>query len=233
MGVGELLGDELGEALLVDRVHEREQGADRHGLDALARQTSDGAARGLLVEGRVDRAVEADALRHAEAPAPRYDGARRLQADVPDVLLVPAPQLDLVAKAVGGEQPRHRAVALDQRVVRDRGAVHERLDAPEEDVERQTLPSRELVEPFDDRERAVLGRAEALLEQHAFGLEQGEVGEGPADVDADAPAHAALSPPSRGAAAWPAAARRSRSSRVAASSIARSKSSTEPVSTTA
>jgi hypothetical protein len=140
-------------------------------------------------------AVEAHPFGDAEPAAARHQRGRRRQPHVPDVLLVAAPQLELVAEAVGGEEPGDGALALDQRVVGDRGGVDDRVEAGEERAESDALPCRQLLEPGHHGARGVVGRGERLLEHDgAVAAQEREVGEGAADIDADAAAHARRSP---------------------------------------
>ena len=80
-------------------------------------------------------------------PAPG-DGIGAGYAGVPDLLLVDPPHLDLVAVALGDEQPRGRTVHLDHRVVGGGGAVHEDLDLGAEVGERSPKALGQLGEPF-------------------------------------------------------------------------------------
>ena len=78
--------------------------------------------------GRSTVALEVHALGDRDARPAAGDRARARIVRVPDLFLVAAPQLDLVAVALGDEQAGGRAVHLDHRVVGGRGAVHEDVE---------------------------------------------------------------------------------------------------------
>ena len=94
-----------------------------------------------------------------------------------------------VAKARSGEQTGGRAVHFDQGVVRDRGAVDDRNDIPQEVGERTIASCRQLLEAVHHGQRAIGRGAEHLFEQDLLTVEQGKVGKRAADIDADAIAH--------------------------------------------
>ena len=119
-----LLGD-LAHALLVLRVDEREHEDDRQRLEAELLQAPQRGAHGGFVERHDDLAFVVEPFGNADAPAALRDRRRRRQRRVPDVFLVAAAQLDLVAMALRGDQPGHRAAHLDHRVVGGGRAVHD------------------------------------------------------------------------------------------------------------
>ena len=81
---------------------------DRERLDALQLHAPQRAPHRVLVERHDDVALEVEPLGHAVALAARTDRRRRRQRRIPDVLLVAAPDLDLVAMAVAGDEPGRR-----------------------------------------------------------------------------------------------------------------------------
>ena len=103
------------------------QVADRDGLDLGTGKLRDRGRQGLGIERRLDAAVGAHALAHAEPPIARHQRLGRRLAQVVAVVLEPLAHLEDVAVALGRQQPDARALALEQRVGRDRRAVHDAL----------------------------------------------------------------------------------------------------------
>ena len=127
LDVGVLLEDQLARAQLVHRVHVRVEEHDRDRRDAERRAGagSRGARRPrrAACRRRLRRSCRSGISRRTRRRAIGSGaGIRR----VPDVLLVAAPQLDLVAEALGDEEPGRRARHLDHRVVAGGRAVHDR-----------------------------------------------------------------------------------------------------------
>ena len=85
-----------------------------------------GVERGV-VERRQHRAVRAQAFAHAEPQLARHQRLGRRRAQVVAVVLQPLAHLDDVAMAFGGEQRDLGALAFEQRIGRDRRAVHDAL----------------------------------------------------------------------------------------------------------
>ena len=103
----------------------------RHRLDVeLGEALGDAAHRGF-VQRPPHGAVHVHALGHREAQLARH---QRPRLDDVDVVLVEAAlvrDLDHVAEAVGGDERGARALALDDGVGGERGAVHEHADVAE------------------------------------------------------------------------------------------------------
>src|SRR5206468_13098464 len=101
------------------------------------------------------------------------------------------PDLEDVAEALGGNEPRPGAAQLEQRVGGDGGAV-KHLDHV---ATAETCLVEDLAEPVDDGAGVVLHAGRHLLDvQASVGVEEDDVGEGAADIDRDAePAHASRS----------------------------------------
>ena len=92
-------------------------------------------------------------------------------------------------KPRGGDQRDARALALQDRVGRDRRAVHDLRDV----VDPERAAGERRLEPLGDTAAVVLGRREHLgALDRAVGCQEHEVGEGAADVDADARRHFAV-----------------------------------------
>ena len=225
--VGVLVGDDLRRPPLVVGVHEAEQ--EHHGdrLHAERLEAADPVADGVLVEGQHDVALEVAPLGDRDAGPPPGDGSGSGVGRVPDLLLVDPPHLDLVAVAFGDEQPGGRAVHLDHRVVGSGGAVDHDVEplAQLTDVEPEAFG--QLGKAVHHADRLVVERRRHLVEHDvAGGGDADDVGEGATDVDADAVAAG----PVRGQRA--AARCSTRRVAVASSSMARVRSSSEPVRTT-
>ena len=181
---GQKLDAEVRQRALVDRVAVGVQEADRDGLDARVLEPRDGRAGARLVQRREHAAVGLDALRDLEPQVARHQRRRLVDEEVVHVVAAFAPDLDRVAEARRREEPRPRALALDQRVGGQRGPVDQRADIGG--------PAARVVQQRDhallDGLRGVLGGREELADlDGACGVvHPDEVGEGPADVDADA-----------------------------------------------
>ncbi len=223
-----LLEHDLASAQLVHRV---EVGVEEHDRDRRDRRTPAGDAVACAPPPR----------RAASRPRPRPSSARRSRAGpaaarsaraaegrVPDVLLVAAAHLDLVAESLGDEQPGRRARHLDHRVVARGRPVHDRRRSAPAPPRSSRGPRRPRACPMpsstpSDWSLGVVGvfsrtTVPSERRQHA-------VGERPADVDAD-PVRQRRSGVHR------AARRSARSASVASWSRARVMSSSEPVMTT-
>ena len=156
-------------------VHE----ADRDGGDAASFQN----ARDLARRGDVERfehdAGGIDAFGHRQPVAPRHVRLDDVLVGVPEVFLVGAPDLDDVAKALGGHHGGARQPARDQGIGRDRGAVREQRDLGEVDSG--------LGHPAHDAVDGV-GRRRRLLDADQAGglIHDTDVGEGAADVNGHA-----------------------------------------------
>src|SRR5439155_15874 len=95
------------------------------------------------------------------------------------------PDLEDVAEALGGNEPRPGAAQLEQRVGGDGGAV-KHLDHV---ATAETCLVEDLAEPVDDGAGVVLHAGRHLLDvQASVGVEEDDVGEGAADIDRDAEA---------------------------------------------
>ena len=138
-------------------------------------------------------ALEVHALRDRDARPPARDRDRARIVRVPDLFLVAAAQLDLVAVALGDEQPGRRAVHLDHRVVGGGGAVHEDVEVAAERVELDAEALGELLEPVHHARRLVVERGRRLVEHDlARGRDADQVGERAADIDSYPETHVRL-----------------------------------------
>ncbi len=95
-----------------------------------------------------------------------------------------APDLEHVAEALGHQQRDARAAMLDDRIEADGGAMHQQADR----IRREPGGCKQCGETLGHRARRIGGRARLLVvdERGQVRMEQHEIGEGAADVDADA-----------------------------------------------
>ena len=133
--------------------------------------------------------TEPSARRRSRTPSRKLrgtSGCRRRRAQVVAVVLQPLAHLQHVAMAFGGEQRDLRALAFEQRVGRNRCAVHDALRLLQHLAAREVEPARELVEAGEHADRLVLRRRRRFRERgRAVRVDGDEVGKGAADVDAD------------------------------------------------
>lgn len=134
--------------------------------------------------GRVDRGehrpVRERPLAHLEAQVPLHHG-HEVPRQPPCLAAVAPAHFQVVAKAAGGEEPDACALALQERVGPHRGAVHDGRQVRDRAERGQAVE-----EPFGLVASA--GGHLRRLEGSGRLVEQKEVGEGAADVDADDPA---------------------------------------------
>ena len=164
------LGDDGAGAFLVPRVEIGEQEADRDRRHAFGLQ---GARRdqplpdGLAMPPPHQRPILPGDLLHD-----RVMLRALMTADMQDVAI-----------ARSRDHPRRRAVMLEDRVGRDRGAVQHERDA----LTRDPVALAELDQSAHDAVRRIVRRRRHLV-CHGFsacGVRIGEVGERPADIDSD------------------------------------------------
>ena len=178
--VREVRGERLAQRLLVRRVRVRVQETDRDALHALAPEALDDLRQLAELQRRQHRAVGPDALAHLGAEPTRHEGLRLGgQIDPVEVRTVHAADLDHVAEASRRDEPDRSDPALDDRVGDERGPVGERRAAA-----CHTAECREAVEHAAGR----IGRCRRHLQGGRVpgGVAGHEIGEGAADVDADA-----------------------------------------------
>ncbi len=164
------------------------QVAHRHRLDPLMLQDRDRAAERGPVEWRLDPAVGAQPLTHAEPQPARHQLLRRRQAQIVAVVLEPLAHLDHVAMAFGGQEADPRAGALQERVGRDRGAVNDPLGLGEQRRALAAEPLRQQTEPVEHAARGVVRGRRDFLQDRAAAIvgRRHQIGKGAADIDADA-----------------------------------------------
>src|SRR2546421_4098882 len=162
------------------------QVADGDGRDALRDQPLQRPRDHALVDAAENPAVRQRALGHLDDARPRDERRGQLREEVEHVGNAMAADVEDVAEALGDEQRRARALTLDDRVHRERGAVHERADRRGIGA----VLARERLDPGEDRRGRPFGCGRELQDcESARGLvEEREVREGAADVDAEAQA---------------------------------------------
>ncbi len=164
--------------LLVRRVEEGEEEAHRQRLDARRLQEIEETLDLFRVQGGQHLPLVVEALVRLQAQVVGDERRRPSGREV----VQPGPSLPAddqhVAEAAGGDEGRPRALALQQGVGGHGGAVHHLLRVPGG-----------LGEALEDAPGRVIGGAGALVEGQAAVLPQQEVGERPADVDAQHGGH--------------------------------------------
>ena len=185
--LGRVRPQQLADRLLVRRIAIAVQQAYRDGLDALGAQSVDQAQHLVRVERRQHAAVGEKPLVQLEAQMARRQRGRPLHEQIVHVVAVLAPDLDGVAKAARGDQRGARALALDQGVGEQRGAVHHVGDRGRGHA--RLLEN--LADPLLDRLVRLRGRGQNLgdAQERAGIVHHHEIGEGAADIRADAMTH--------------------------------------------
>ena len=172
-------------------VRVRVQQADRQRLDAVVDQLDDRRAHGSLVDRLDDRPVGAGALGHLADVA----GVGQRVGLVVDHEAEQRPgrprlgEVEDVAKPARHDQPDERAATLEDRVRRHGRAVEDRVEVGQADA--RAVGGK--ADPLDDADGLVFRCARGLRDPHlpAGAVVQDDVGERPADVDAEAVAHPA------------------------------------------
>ena len=170
-------------------VQEGEHEADRdrlhlEGPDALDHRIQPG-----LVERNDDLALGVDPLPDLEAAAARHQHRRGVLEQVVEVRAGRAAQLQHVAEALGGDERDIGALRFQERVGDDRGGVGDEGDRSGVDG---VFPHRR-THAVDHRGAEIARRGEHLGDARAPALlvQHGDIGERPADIDPDPPAHRA------------------------------------------
>ena len=187
IGVGQRAGERLAGQALMARVAPGVEIAHGDRLDPRVAQNIDSCCERRHVERRLDAAVGAHALAHPEAQMPRRQLLGRRQAKVVAVVLQPLAHLDDVAVALGGQQAEPRALVLQQRVGRHRGAVDDALGLGEQRGAAVPEPGGERGQPVEHADRRVVrGRRHLGQRRPAGRVDRDEIGKRAADIDADA-----------------------------------------------
>ena len=177
--------DDPGDDFLMCGVGVAVQQRHGDGLHALVEQPPDGLLRFFRVERRQRRAVMRHALGDRAAQIARHQRRRLLPGDVVEARHAQIANLQYVAEAFGGDQPGLGALAFQDGVRGDRGAVAQLGDVPA----RERALGDQAGERLDDRAGVIVHRGGNLAgEQPAVPVEADDVGKGAADVDPEAPA---------------------------------------------
>jgi len=158
-GLRQLLGQQPLQRQLVRRVLERIEQAHGDRLDAEAGHLAHRLARLRLVQRREHAAVGAQAFVHLEAPFARHQRLGHLGEGVVGGVADLAPEFQHVAKAARGDEAGARALALDDRVDHQGGAVDHLLQP----LDAARDPAGEGAQALLDGIRRVARRGEALV----------------------------------------------------------------------
>ena len=185
-------GQRVGDGLLVSGVDVSVQQPDRNGGDPALAERRDRRVHRAPIELDQGGAVVRAPLAHDQpvlAPRQRL-GPRDVQ--VVDRTAVLPPDLQHVPKPFGRDERHSRQLEVDlpeQRVRRDGAGMRNERHLTRRDVRQQR--AQRLQQPVFGRLRR---RRHLETHQPPVVLQRDEVGEGPADVDSNAPAHAAPIP---------------------------------------
>ncbi len=160
---------------------------DRDGLDPLIAQHRDRSVERGRIERDFDAAIGAQPLAHPEAQMARHQLLGRRHAQIVAIVLEALAHLDDVAMAFGGEEAEPCALAFEERVGRDRGAVDDALGRREQRGAFEAEPPGQPSEAVEDAERRVVrGRGHLGEHRRAARVDRDEIGKRAADIDADA-----------------------------------------------
>ena len=157
--------------------------AHRHRPHPLVPKLRHEAAHEVLVQRGQHGAVGGHALGHVEAEVARHQGLGELKIEVVELVAVLAADLQGVPEPFGGKQRGEGALALDQGVGDQRGAVYHRAWLrPVDDPCLQALAHG----GFHRHARVSVGGQGLADEGRAVIRHQEQIREGSADVNADA-----------------------------------------------
>jgi hypothetical protein len=168
---------------LVHRIAIGVQERDRDRLDTVGREGAGRPPHGLAIERNDDIAVAVDPLRDLQTPPPRHERVGKAQEEVVDVVALLGPDFEDVAEPGRAEEAEPGAAPLDQRVRDERRAVQDLADRRE----RHPRSLQQFGEAGERTLGRILRRREAFVEadRRLGRIEQDEIGECPADVEAD------------------------------------------------
>ena len=169
--------------LLMGRVGIAVQEADRDRGAAFRHEPRAGIAHLRRVERCDYLAAMGDPLADLDPAAPRHDGVGKAEEQVVDVVALLDPEFEHVAEAARRQQARRGAAAFDQRVGHERRAVQDLGELRDRDAGLRDHRRDAGQGAF----RRVLRRREALMQGYGAcrGVQQHEVREGAADVEAE------------------------------------------------
>ena len=181
--VGTSRRHEAGRLHLVPRICIGVQEHDGHRRHSCPRQVLRPRGHRHRVEWLAHAPIGAHPLRNFQPQVPGHQRRRALDVDVVQLVLALPPDLQGVGEAGGGEQARHRSLALDEGIGEEGGGMHHARD-----VRRvHSALSEQPRYPGGHGARRVVGRGEDLAVDLVSPLVivDDEVGEGAADVDAE------------------------------------------------
>ncbi len=191
---GQLLRQQLADALFVHRVHDRPQQADGDRCDLAAAHLGERREQRRLVERHRYVSLRVDPLLHFEGQAPGNVGRRVRVAKIERVELAALPQDERVGMP-GGRQKRGSGGRSGQDRVRAlRRPVDEHRRVSQQRIERQPVLGGTVAQRLGDAvEHALRGRRRLADPQLAAGgVGDDDVGERATGVDGDAKAHRLL-----------------------------------------
>ena len=156
-GLRQCRAHDLGGRALVRVVRVGVEVADGDRLHAAPLELGGNRGHFLALDRAAHGAVVERALRDLEDRTARHQRRRPRRLDVVEDGAVAAADLEHVAEAARGDDRRARALALEDRVGRDRGAVGELGHAPELDAHAR--------DPGENRHGRVLGRGRHLVDR--------------------------------------------------------------------
>ena len=157
------------------------QEADGDRFDRFRPQLRADFAQASLVQRPPDTPIGQHALRRVEAQAPLDQGRRFPQRQVVHVIAPLVADLDSVAEAGGRQQRGLRALAFDERIGDQRGAMRDIADR----ARMQAGGAQQVFYAFQHRGRGIgIGRQQLFdRDLPALHVEGDDVGEGAADID--------------------------------------------------
>ena len=172
----------------VVRIGEAVQEADRDGMRAAGADLGREPGDVLRARRQRQRAVGEDALLQAEGQLARDQRLGELDLRIVHVVAVLIADREHVTEALGDDERRRQALALDQRVGHDRrGMDHDAVDRVGCDA---GLAEHGIDAPEEALQQVVMRRQRLVDAEAAAGIAQDDVGEGAADVDGQRIGHA-------------------------------------------
>ena len=188
---GPALAQQIADFLFVGGVGIGVHKADRDGLDVFRLEPVDGPFHPGPIEGLADASVAGRRFGDLQAPGPRDKGAGLIDEGITDRGSRTVPDLENVAESLGRDQSRLRPFAFDEGVDDHRRAV--------DDDRAVGHRHARILDQSKGADRWVFGRRQALVVDNLTRVlvDDGEVGEGATDVNADPKDHETSSFPLR------------------------------------